>query len=53
MSQLLSLTSLPQTVQKLIICTTFTILASTAVGFLAHEIRIAPIENEKSNDDNY
>lgn len=53
MSQLLSLTSLPQIVQELIICAVFTILASTALGFLAHEVRIAPIENEKSNDDNH
>lgn len=53
MFQLLSLTSLPQIVQKLIICTIFTILALTALGFLAHEIRIAPIENEKANDDNH
>lgn len=53
MFQLLSLTSLPQIVQKLIICTIFTILALTVLGFLAHEIRIAPIENEKANDDNH
>ena len=53
MSQLLNLTSLSQHVQKLIIFVAFTILASSALGFLAHEIRIAPIENEDFNDDNH
>ena len=47
--QLFSYMGMPEVIQKIIISTIFIIIFSAAIGFLAHEIKIAPYENESDD----